>query len=97
MRKKELFEHLHPLVRKYMDLVWYARSDADSYPQQREGILNSQKKIEELYPKDIEDLDENPDWQHGFNSGMLAGLRYIMTLDDEGKEIADDEFPELYI
>jgi hypothetical protein len=38
---------------------------------------------------------ENADWQHGFNSGMVAALRYVLTMDDLGLEQANDEFPLL--
>jgi hypothetical protein len=38
---------------------------------------------------------ENGDWYHGFNSGMLAALRYVLTMDDLGIKQADEEFPML--
>ena len=61
---------------------------------------SSMKKINEIvenYPEETNSLlnDENPDWIHGFNSGMLAGIRYSLDLNIYGKEDADDFFPSL--
>lgn len=43
----------------------------------------------------MEKLYEIGDWQHGFNSGCLAAFRYITLLIEEGKELAEEEFPDL--
>jgi hypothetical protein len=96
MRKKELLENLQSLHTKYADLVWYARSDADKHPEHKEAILKAQERIIENYPKEIDDYEETPEWTHGFNSGMLAAIRFIYTMDDENLERAIEEFPELY-
>ena len=85
---EELKLELQKLEAKYETLVWYARkpptSDADYWeplPQYiREGAFKALMKAEEDYPDDISELrycDSN--WQHGFNSGMLAALRFVMT------------------
>ena len=95
MRKKELIEEVIKLQDKYCDLVWYARSS----PQHDhiEGVLENRKRIEESYPKEIDSFfnGRNPDWDHGFNSGVLAGMRYILDLVENGKEEADEYFPSL--
>ena len=67
MTKNELME-------KYYSLVWYARSISDE-PE----VAAARKEVRDLYPKEIDDLstESNGDWQHGFNSGMLACLRLL--------------------
>ena len=104
---------------KFEKLVWYARSPHkdvihEVYKGRPEhiiqGALNSQAKVEEQYPEEIDAFDENPDWQHGFNSGCLAAMRYVITalypyeVEDEeeggtftvgGLEDAKEFFPEL--
>lgn len=100
MKKKEILENIIELEDKYFDLVWYARkspNDYDTIPKVKENV----DRIEKLYPTETQDLSSDTgDWEHGFNSGMLAGMRYIMTLyrsinKHGGKEVADEEFPFL--
>ena len=93
---EELIESMEYLESKYQDLVWYARKSnrmRKENPKTRAAML----KVERKYPEEITNLTtfETGDWEHGFNSGMLAGMRYLITQMEEGKEIADKEFPEL--
>lgn len=113
---EEIIDHLSELSAKYCDLVWYARSnpasDTDYWetvpPQIRDGAFKSQMKVEEQHFDDVVALrNDETNWQHGFNSGMLAGLRYVLTafsdytIEDEngesiqcgGIEDAEEEFP----
>ena len=102
---------------KYFDLVWYARKPPKGHPEwdnwlpsSIEGAKNAMAKVEEKYPDEVDALrSDSGDWQHGFNSGMLACLRLVMTAqnreqilneDDEpcwfgGVEDAIEEFPSL--
>lgn len=89
---------------KYFDLVWYARSAPadseywDKVPASiKRGALNSQARVEEMFPDETDKLScaNCGDWEHGFNSGMLAGLRYVMSAIEDGPEHAEEEFPEL--
>ena len=95
MTKKELLQLIVEKEEKYFDLVWYARKSEEHYntiPKVKENV----DRIIEQYPEETQNLSsEGGDWEHGFNSGMLAGMRYILTLDSEGKEQADEEFPFL--
>lgn len=96
LTKNEIISEAVVMESKYFDLVWYARSspNSDKVP----GVLENRKRIEELFPDEIEDLCQNDDsriWEHGFNSGMLAGMRYIIDLFESGKEYAEDNFPLL--
>ena len=53
------------------------------------GALNAQARKEELYQDEIDELrSETGDWEHGFNSGCLATLRYVIT------SMAKYEFPD---
>ena len=75
------------LLEKYESLVWYARSRpaddpswADTPEDIRTGALNSQAKVEEMYPDEVDKIKSaSGDWEHGFNSGMLACLRLVLT------------------
>jgi hypothetical protein len=94
MKKKELIENLITKETKYTDLIWYARSRPENI--NIKGVRENKERIENSYPNEVTDLQsENGDWHHGFNSGMVAALRYVLTMDDLGKEQADDEFPML--
>lgn len=79
------------LAEKYFDLVWFVRRGPDDMPEE------SKKPYYEIlkkYPNEIKKLDECDDnWQHGFNSGVLATLRLL----DGGKIRYEDweEFPML--
>lgn len=91
--KKEVELALADMAGKYGTLVWYARFDPDS---QIKGVLIAQMQCEKDYPDEVEALVECEDnWQHGFNSGMLAGVRYALTCFELGIDQANEWFPEL--
>ena len=95
MKTQEIINEVEKLETKYFDLVWYARSSPE-----HEGIpkvLENKERIENLHSSEIKSLTEgfHPNWEHGFNSGMLAGMRYILDMIGEGKETADEYFPML--
>ena len=94
MNKKQLIENVIVKQNKYADLLWYARTSPEHI--NIKGVKENKDRIEKLYPKEVTELNiENADWQHGFNSGMVAALRYVLTMDDLGLEQADEEFPML--
>ena len=94
MIKKELMENIIEKHKQYADLLWYARSSRKD--NSITGVKENKNRIEGLYPEEVNDLqNEDGDWHHGFNSGMVAALRYILTMDDLGLEQADEEFPML--
>lgn len=93
--KAVVLAEVKKMENKYFDLVCYARSSSknNSIP----GVLENRTRIEKTYPDDVIKLQSIADsgWSHGFNSGMLAGMRYVMDLLTEGIEEADDLFPDL--
>jgi hypothetical protein len=94
MKKKQLIENVIVKQNKYADLLWYARTSPEHI--NIKGVKENKDRIEKIYPNEVTKLSsENGDWQHGFNSGMVAALRYVLTMDDLGLEQADDEFPNL--
>lgn len=95
MTKKELFDTISEKEEMYFRLVWYARRRPEN--MQIPGVAEATAEVETKWPKEVKAFieDETGYWQHGFNSGMLACLRYINTLEKFGKEQADEEFPEL--
>lgn len=94
MNKKQLLENILQKQDKYVDLLWYARSMPEH--ESIKGVRENKERVENLYPNEVKELQsERSDSQHGFNSGMVAALRYILTMDDLGLEQANEEFPEL--
>jgi hypothetical protein len=94
MKKKELIENILNKEDKYSRLLWYARSRPED--EKIKGVKKHKEEIEVLYPEETEALaGKHGNWQHGFHSGMVAALRYILTLDEDGQEQADEEFPML--
>lgn len=94
--KEDILNEVSSMHDKYESLVKYARVTPE---QIKEHILVQElvTKVESDYTKESNKLsDRDGDWHHGFNSGMLAALRYIITLDSIDKETADDWFPELH-
>ncbi len=92
-----IYNKLSDLENKYESLVWYARKtdkQINSIPEVKQHVL----EIQNLYPNECMELNvqELSDWSHGFNSGMLACVRYIQDYVDEGKEFADENFPSLH-
>jgi hypothetical protein len=86
---------LDELEQKYERLVWYARRDFRSLPgvpqEIIDGAKNASAQVEELYPDEIDSLKDprRGDWTHGFNSGMLASIRFVLdALSPE--EVHDD-------
>jgi hypothetical protein len=90
---QNLMIELNEKEEKYFDLVWYARSNPNNIDVK--GVRENIQRITEKYPEEMEKLYEDGDWQHGFNSGCLAAFRYITLLIAEGKELAEQEFPDL--
>jgi hypothetical protein len=94
MTKKQLLKTIIEKHDKYSDLLWYARSGSEN--ESIKGVKENLDKIETLYPNEVSELQgENSDWQHGFNSGVVAIIRYILAIEDFGLEHADEEFPML--
>ena len=83
----------HDLINKYVELVWLSRKTTDDFdnPIIKQQIDDTCNK----YPNESQELLEsiNPDWTHGFNSGMLACLRLVSCARIYPKNI--EEFPEL--
>ena len=97
---EEATEALSEMLSKYEALVWYARSHPASsidfwqkVPQEiREGAFKAQMEVEEDYPDEVVQLrSENSDWYHGFNSGMLAALRFVEIAQMEPQTVEDPE------
>ena len=104
---------VYRMANKYDRLVWYARKAPSDHPSWdgvpediKTGALNEAACVSEMYPDETDNLrGETGDWEHGFNSGMLAAMRWILDacdLDDlEGfgpigsVDYADENFPSL--
>jgi len=75
--------------------VWFARSSPKH--DHIKGVIEARKNVIEQYPEEVESLlnGDNSDWEHGFNNGMLAGMRYVLGMAENGKEDAVENFPFL--
>ena len=102
--KAQRLDEIHEMMEKYCSLVWLARSSPDPNSEHWADTPNEifleafkqQEIVKSKYPKDIDDLSsEDGDFHHGFNSGMLAGLRYAVEMLTGDAEFARDNFPEL--
>jgi hypothetical protein len=92
-KKQEVFEMAFKKQMIYEELVWFARSGRNiNIPE----VVKHREFIEKCYPKEIEQLrGETGDWSHGFNSGMLAGMRLITSMMEQSTQEAIENFPEL--
>jgi hypothetical protein len=103
MTLSQLMATLENFEKKYCLLVWYASKERDDTAyydlpkDQRAAILSAIARVESAYPTETADLNDmdKGDWEHGFNSGMLACGRYLYTAIKFSMEQADDEFPML--
>jgi hypothetical protein len=106
---------IRELMDKYFDLVWYCRGVPDDEIERipdhiRAERFLQQSRIASQYPDEMQKLADYPQWQYGFNSGVLAALRWAATAFDEstqvceetgeeypvgGVELADEEWPDL--
>lgn len=92
-----LHEKTHEMMDKYGDLVWYARK----FPEDRRipGVVEAMTEVENKYPKELQDFNKNPEWTHGFNSGMLAASRlfHAYSLDPDWTEIISNDDSDIII
>jgi hypothetical protein len=92
--KKLMMEEIQKMEEKYSRLVWYARKTPENY--RIAAVKESMTEIQKLYSEEVEQLtSDNSDWFHGFNSGMLAAMRFIQSMEQENIETAKENFPEL--
>lgn len=95
MKNAEMIkDNLIAMEDKYETLVWYARKS--------EGQIRTIPRVQELvyevqreYPKECRMLEAMGDWSHGFNSGVLAATRFFLSIENEGIELAEENFPDL--
>ena len=93
--REEIMKDVLEMHEKYDSLVSYART-APEHIIEHESVREFMTKTKKNYPKEVKELSgKDADWHHGFNSGMLAALRYIITSDSIDKETALNEFPDL--
>ena len=75
---------------KYLDLVWFARSNPDKLVEEEryemvKDVISSLQKIADKYPKEVAELcADETNWQHGFNSGVLAYARFLSSYVEDG-------------
>ena len=86
--KKEMKLALEIMMEKYCSLVWFARSNPDN-----EKIQPRIKEVEEQFPEETTRYKNgNSNFEHGFNSGMLAGIRFALS---KNLKRANENFPAL--
>lgn len=98
----DVLEKISEKLDKYDKLVWFARKPPSDDPSWEEvpedirtGALNSVARVEEMFPDECDELrGEHGSWSHGFNSGCLAALRYVLHAASD-PEFAEECWPEL--
>ena len=95
--KEDVKKAMQDIHGKYLDLVWYARSGNNiDHPVHGSAVIKSRAKTDQKYSDDTNELHKcDSNWQHGFNSGMLACVRYLWSIEELGKQLAKESFPEL--
>lgn len=91
--KEEILDQVVNMESKYASLVWYGRSDFEN-----ESLNNSRNKIKNAFPSEVKLLEtSDSNWDHGYFTGIMVALRYIMDLEDLGIKKANNNFPVLDI
>lgn len=101
MTLKQATPKLQEMCHKHITLVWYARSYPEGHPywnthnpKMVQRVMESQANVERDYPVEVAELqDDDTNWHHGFNSGVVAAIRYMWDLMENGEEYADENFP----
>lgn len=69
------------LMEKYFELVWFARSNPERHKKDKnlfDVIMAKMNEIANKYPHEVRELcEDDTNWQHGFNSGILAYSRFL--------------------
>lgn len=89
-RSKRTLEKIREMEEKYFNLVWLARKTPEDMeiPKVREEV----EKVTNLYPEDVEELEnDETNFVHGFNSGMLAASRLFWSYLEKPKRYKIDE------
>lgn len=89
--KKELEKEIPVMEKKYSDLVWFGRSEKLKPLTEKQLIIMGSYTDECIKYADTTP-DQERHFSHGFNSGMLACLRFFMS---DSLEQAKEEFPFL--
>lgn len=101
--KSKRFDFINnQLMEKYFELVWFARADPEKARNNGEKELFKiiTKKLGEIadkYPKEVRELcGDGSNWEHGFNSGILAYSRFLAEyLQDSLFEVDEDSIDSI--
>lgn len=100
--RAQLMTLLQQKEEKYYLLVWSSRCRVFSEysqslpPEVAERQIEKMRQIFAMYPEEMADLQSDDGlWDHGFNSGMLAGMRYAIEALDGNANLAEGVFPDL--
>ena len=101
----DIHEGVLSMKELYEEMVWYARKPHIDHvdekynhlPQEMRDIVKQCiRDTERRYPKQVKLLKEdNTNFEHGFNSGCLASLRFVLFAFDNGVDDALHDFPNL--
>ena len=92
--KKQIELRVQDMEEKSTSLVWLARKSDENLKIPR--VLELVNEIKSKYPNEVEQLSgEYGNFTHGFNSGMMAGMRFVLSMMELGEEFAEENFPEL--
>lgn len=77
-------------MEKYFNLVWFARSNPEKLVEEEhyemvKPAVEAMQKVLDKYPIETQELiEDDTNWQHGFNSGILAYSRFLSSYIEDG-------------
>jgi len=97
MNNEELKKLLNEVETKYSEIIWLSRRNENDFSDPDKGP--KMQRIMDENPDEIEDFiianEAMAQWNHGFFTGMLAGMRFIQTAMKHNAETAYEMFPDI--
>ncbi len=79
----------------YTDMLWFARTNETTLST-IELARKNYDRIESQFPELVDKLrNDDSNFEHGFNSGVVAAIRYMLDLKETDLENARQNFPDL--
>lgn len=97
LRVKNAVKQMQSDMDKYFHLVWYARNCDKRKHLENENYetMGTLQVIQNKFPEDVAKIGKDDNWNHGFNSGMLAASRLYLEMIEGDPEFALECHPDL--
>jgi hypothetical protein len=95
MKYSDVFKEMIELHSVYTDMLWFARTNETTLST-IELARKNYDRIESQFPELVDKLrNDDSNFEHGFNSGVVAAIRYMLDLKETDLENARQNFPDL--